>query len=316
MAAIPFIGGAAVEAQLNWQDACLAIRAGHGLERAQIKDTFIEQGGNTLLSRAAWVPGLGIGTKTATIFASNAKLGLPSVSSVFTLFDAKTGVPRAIIDGNLVTRWKTAADSLLGAQILARQDADTLLIVGAGKVADSLIAGYSQLFPGLTEILIWNRSAARANELVSHYKKADIKLRVVTHLEAAVAAANIISCATLSCEPIIHGHWIKPGSHVDLIGAYKSNMREADDALMRDADLYVDSRDTTLDHIGELLVPINNNVISREDILGDLYELCAGTATRKSDTATTVFKNGGGAHLDLMIADYIMRVAQLSRALI
>ena len=102
MAAIPFIGGAAVEAQLNWQDACLAIRAGHELERALIKDTFIEQGGNTLLSRSAWVPGLGMGTKTATIFASNAKLGLPSVNSVFTLFDDKTGVPRAIIDGNLV----------------------------------------------------------------------------------------------------------------------------------------------------------------------------------------------------------------------
>ena len=257
-----------------------------------------------------------MGTKTATIFASNAKLGLPSVNSVFTLFDDKTGVPRAIIDGNLVTRWKTAADSLLGAQILARQDASRLLIVGAGKVADSLIAGYSQLFPALAEILVWNRSAARANELVNQYKKTDINVRVVTNLEAAVAAADIISCATLFCDPIIHGHWIKPGSHVDLIGAYKANMREADDALMRDADLYVDSRDTTLDHIGELLMPISNNVISREDILGDLYELCAGTATRKSDTATTVFKNGGGAHLDLMIADYIMRVAQLSRALI
>lgn len=205
MAAIPFIGGAAVEAQLNWQDACLAIRAGHELERALIKDTFIEQGGNTLLSRSAWVPGLGMGTKTATIFASNAKLGLPSVNSVFTLFDDKTGVPRAIIDGNLVTRWKTAADSLLGAQILARQDAGRLLIVGAGKVADSLIAGYSQLFPALAEILVWNRSAARANELVNQYKKTDINVRVVTNLEAAVAAADIISCATLSCDP--HHSW-------------------------------------------------------------------------------------------------------------
>lgn len=316
MAAIPFIGGAAVEAQLNWQDACLAIRAGHGLEHALIKDTFIEQGGNTLLSRSAWVPGLGIGTKTATIFASNAKIGLPSVNSVFTLFDDKTGVPRAMIDGNLVTRWKTAADSLLGAQILARQDARTLLVVGAGKVAESLLAGYCQLFPGLTTILVWNRSAARANELVSKHAESGVDVRVMPNLEAAVATADIISCATLSSAPIIHGDWVKPGSHVDLIGAYKSNMREADDALMRKADLYVDCRDTTLEHIGELLIPIENGVIAREDVLGDLYELCAGTASRRGNTTTTVFKNGGGAHLDLMIADYIMRVAQSSSGLL
>ena len=314
MGSIPFIGGDDVEAQLNWQDACGAIRAGHNLDRAQIKDTFIERENNTLLSRSAWVPGLGIGTKTATIFGSNASIGLPSVSSVFTLFDDKTGVPRAMVDGNLVTRWKTAADSLLGAQILARHDAGTLLIVGAGAVAASLIEGYCQLFPRLTEICIWNRTESRAYDLVSQYEGLVVNAHVVQNLESAVAAADIISCATLSSEPIIHGDWVKPGTHVDLIGAFKPDMREADDALLQNADIYVDCRDTTLDHIGELLIPIKNGIISRQDILGDLYDLCAGQVARQSDSATTVFKNGGGAHLDLMIADYIVRVASYRRA--
>jgi ornithine cyclodeaminase len=309
---IPFIGGDDVEVQLNWPDACSAIRAGHNLERAQIKDTLIERENNTLLSRSAWVPGLGIGTKTATIFGNNTSIGLPSVSSVFTLFDDKTGVPRATVDGNLITRWKTAADSLLGAQILARQDASKLLIVSAGTVASSLIAGYLQLFPRLTEICIWNRTEARGNELVSHYEDFAVNVHVVQNLESAVAAADIISSATLSSEPIIHGDWVKPGTHVDLIGAYKPDMREADDALLQKADIYVDCRDTTLDHIGELLIPIKNGIISRPDILGDFYDLCAGKVTRQSDSAITVFKNGGGAHLDLMIADYIVRVASLS----
>jgi ornithine cyclodeaminase len=165
------------------------------------------------------------------------------------------------------------------------------------------------LFPRLTEICIWNRTDQRANSLVSQYEGFAAKVHVVQNLQKAVAAADIISCATLSPEPIIHGDWVKPGTHVDLIGAYKPDMREADDALLQKADIYVDCRDTTLDHIGELLIPIKNGTISSTDILGDFYDLCAGKVTRPSDTATTVFKNGGGAHLDLMIADYIVSVA-------
>ena len=170
------------------------------------------------------------------------------------------------------------------------------------------------MFPRLTEICIWNRTESRAYDLVSLYEGLAVNFHVVQNLESAVAAADIISCATLSSEPIVHGAWVKPGTHVDLIGAFKPDMREADDALLQNADIYVDCRDTTLDHIGELSIPIKNGIISRQDILGDLYALCAGQVTRQSDSATTVFKNGGGAHLDLMIADYIVRIASYRRA--
>ena len=309
MDSIPHVGGPSIEARLNWQDACAAIRAGHMLGRAKIGDTVLEQDANTVLSRSAWVPGLGIGVKTATIFPANVNLELPTVSSVVTLFEDITGCPSAIVDGDLVTKWKTVADSLLGAQILARRDASSLLVVGAGTIAKALLQGYAHIFPGLRRIEIWNRTEERALALVSELAATGLSVDVVADLQSAVGRADIISSATMTREPLLKGEWVAPGTHVDLIGAYKADMREADDALIRKADLYVDSFATTVDHIGELLAPLTNGVIVREDVLGDFYDLCNSDDVCRDADAITLFKNGGGAHLDVMVAKYIASTA-------
>ena len=134
-------------------------------------------------------------------------------------------------------------------------------------------------------------------------------VRATDDLAAAAAEADIVSAATMARAPILKGDWIRPGTHVDLIGAYKADMREADDALMRKARIFVDSRETTIGHIGELTIPIAAGVISADDVLGDFRELIGGAPGRVDPGDITLFKNGGGAHLDLMIAAYIAEAA-------
>jgi ornithine cyclodeaminase len=232
------------------------------------------------------------------------------VQGALLLFDEETGTPEAIIDSHLVTRWKTAADSGLGAKFLARPDSARLLIIGAGEVASSLAEVYAALFPGLTRIAIWNRTRATAAGLVERLNKDGLPAYLCDEPKAEAGEADIIACATMAREPVLHGDWVKPGTHVDLVGAFRPDMREADDALMRKARIFVDSRETTLPHIGELMTPLAEGIITQDDILGDLYELTAGKTGRRDAKEITVFKNGGGAHLDLMTARAILKAFQ------
>jgi ornithine cyclodeaminase/alanine dehydrogenase-like protein (mu-crystallin family) len=312
MNTIPIIRIADVEHFLSWTGVCDAIRSGHQLVRADIDDILLRKGKSSLLNRAAWISGLGIGTKTATIFPGNAELTppIPSVQAVFTLFDDQTGTPVAIIDGDMLTKWKTAADSVLGARLLARPDSKTLLIIGAGVVARSLVEAYSAMFPGLEQILIWSRTRSNAQAFASSMNNHQRSVRSVEDLASHVPRADIVAAATLSTDPVLKGAWVSPGTHVDLIGSYRPDMREADDELLQMSELFADSRETAMAHTGELIIPIEKGVISEQDIRADLYDLCNGAPGRTSEQSITVFKNGGGAHLDLMTANYIFNTYQ------
>lgn len=307
MSTLPFISAAEVEHLLSWNKICDALIAGHRLERADIDDILFRNGEDTVLNRAAWVQGLGIGVKTATIFPGNAARSpaMPSVHTVFTLFDDQTGAPLALIDGNMVTKWKTASDSVLGARLLARPDSKTLLIIGAGTVAASLLEAYPEIFPSLERVLIWNRTPGKAHQLASRTNSAKVSMEGVEDLASSVARADIIATATLSIEPVLKGEWVSAGTHIDLIGAYRPDMREADDGLIQGAEIFVDSRSTAIHDIGELAIPIQSGIITEQDIRADLYDLCNGSPGRTSAQAITVYKNGGGAHLDLMTANCI-----------
>ena len=304
MKSIPFINADQAENILTWQGVMNALWAAHQRPQADIDDILFEHDNHAVLSRAAWIQGIGIGVKTATIFPSNSTRSpaLPTVHAIVTLFNDQTGEPIALLDGTLVTKWKTAGDSVLGAHLLARQDSETLTILGAGAVGESLIDAYRAIFTDLKRIIIWNRTFSKAQKLAI---KKDIE--AIANLEQAVKCADIVSSATMSIEPFIQGQWIKAGAHVDLIGAYRPDMREADDSLLKRARIFVDSRETALHDIGELGIPIKKNVISVHDIHGDLYDLCKGGAGRQSKEEITVFKNGGGAHLDLATASYIQK---------
>ncbi|MEO1656310.1 MAG: ornithine cyclodeaminase [Pseudomonadota bacterium] len=310
MPMIPYMTAADVDGKLTWRMVVDALAEGHRGPKAETRDCLIDRGGDALLSRAGWVERVGIGVKTVTVFKSNAERKLPTVQGAMLLFEDGTGAPEAIIDSDLVTKWKTAADSVLGASLLARPDSERLLILGAGEVARNLVDAYQALFPKLKTIEIWNRTPEKASALASLLKSSGpAEIVSVSELPAAVGRADIIAAATMSTEPLIAGADVQPGTHVDLIGAYKPDMREADDDLMGRGDLFVDCRETTLDHIGELMIPLASGVIRREDVRGDLYDLIAGGAGRTSDNAVTVFKNGGGAHLDVMAARAILDAA-------
>ncbi|MFN3228025.1 MAG: ornithine cyclodeaminase family protein [Hyphomicrobiales bacterium] len=296
-----------VAGKLRWADIIDALMEGHQKPKAEIGDQLLSRGQDALLSRAAWIDGLGFGVKSVSVMANNAAAGLPTVQGGMLVFDDTTGALEAVLDSDLVTEWKTAGDSALGAKLLARPDSASYLILGAGVVAESLAHAFSQTFPSLRRIEIWNRTPGKDDKLAQRLTKDGLPASAVTDLPAACARADIISTATMAKEPIVLGDWVGDGTHVDLIGAFKKDMREADNALLQKGRLFVDSFETTLDHIGELMIPLAEGAITRSEVLADLYGLVAGSFGRNTDDEITIFKNGGGAHLDLMTAKRILQ---------
>jgi alanine dehydrogenase len=259
------------------------------------------------LLRAAWQGGLGVGAKLVTVFPDNDRRGLPTVQGVYLLFDAADGRPLAGLDGTALTYWKTAADSALGAKFLARPDAAVLLMVGAGAMAPHLIRAHLAVRPSLRTVRIWNRTPERAARLAEALAAEGIPADAATDLEAAVREADIVSCATMTTAPLVRGEWLRPGVHLDLVGAYTPEMRETDDDAVRRARIFVDSRQTAVHPIGELAIPLRAGRISEADILADHFQLSRGLHPgRESADDITLFKNGGGGHLDLMTARFIL----------
>ncbi|MEL6947232.1 MAG: ornithine cyclodeaminase [Pseudomonadota bacterium] len=301
------LSAADVRNRATWPLVIDAIRDGHRKPRADINDLLVGNGpekGDLMLVRGAWIDGLAAGVKAATIVPGNNALKppLPSVHAQIMVFDPDTGQLTGLVDGTEVTAWKTAGDSALGADYLARKDARRFLMVGAGSMAAPLIRAHASVRPELTSFAVWNRTAARADRLVEELAPEFPSLHRVDDLASAAAEADIICCATMTPEPILRGAWMRPGTHVDLVGAFTPTMREADDALHRVGRWFVDSRETTLHHIGELKIPLEAGLITEAAICGDFYDLVAGHGGRTGPEEITVFKNGGGAHLDIMVS--------------
>ncbi len=286
------------EAQLDWIALTDALAAGHQTPKGSVEDVFLYRDENTLLNRSAWIKGMGLAVKCATVFPGNPAKGKPMIAGAVNLFSDDHGALEAILDFKLVTKWKTAGDSLLAARKLARPDSKDILIVGAGTVGRSLWQAYGAAFPA-AQFTIWNRSAEGAARFAADCPG----VQVADDLETAIKGADIVTSATMSTEPVIRGEWLQPGQHIDLIGAYRPDMREVDDKALQRARIFVDSFDTTLDHIGELKIPLASGAIGREQVLADYYDL--DKFTRQPDDVT-LFKNGGGAHLDLMTSRYIL----------
>ena len=297
------IVGPEAEAKLDWIALTEALAAGHALPRAALADTLLHRADNTLLTRSAWIDGMGVAVKAATIYPGNPKLGLAAVNGAVTLFSDRDGTLEALVDFTLVTKWKTAGDSLLAARRLARPDAETFLIVGAGAVARSMIEAYAAAFPK-ARFLVWSRNPDIARSIAD-----ETGATPEPDLEQAVRRADVVATATMSPTPLIKGAWLQPGSHLDLIGAYRPDMREADSTCFARARVFVDARATTLQHIGDLMVPLAEGVITEADIQADFYDLPTGHFARHSPDEITLCKNGGGAHLDLMTARYILNAA-------
>ncbi len=272
----------------------------------------------TLLLMPAWTA-RHVGIKLVTVFPGNAMRSLPSVLGQYMLLDGSTGQTVALLDGTTLTKRRTACASGLAARYLAPASATRLLMIGAGALAPHLIRVHAKVRP-IREVAIWGRrpaaAEALARELAASLPAAlgrGVAVRAVADRKAAVAEADIISCATLSKEPLVEGDWLREGQHVDLVGAYTPEMRESDDKAVWRARVYVDTRAGALKEGGDIVQPLRNGTIDEDDVVADLFELARGQQTGRlpGDAASiTLFKSVGTALEDLAAAELAVEKAQ------
>lgn len=304
-----FVDAAEIRRLLTFPMLIDALDAAHRRPKIEIEDQFMGDEGAHYFVRNAVDRGRLMGSKLITSFPANLGRGaLPAVHAMCVVFDGTDGRPLAVLDGTEITYWRTAADSALGARYLARADVETLLIVGAGAMAPWLARAHCTVRPSLRRVLVWTRTTARAAAVVATLKQDGLPAEVAHDLDDAIACADIISACTRSQAPLIKGALLKAGAHVDLVGGYTPETREADDDAVRRARVFVDRRETAFAGVGDILEPIKRGVISAHDVLGDLYDLASGAVLgRQTADEITLYKNAGGAHLDLMTADVVLR---------
>ena len=248
-----------------------------------------------------------VGCKIVSVYPDNPKLGKPSVYGSYMLMSGETGEPLAAIDGTALTAWRTACASALAASYLAREDAEHLVMIGAGALAPHLVRAHAAVRP-IKRVTLWNRTRGNAVKLAFGLSVGGIEPELADDLEAAVREADIVSCATLSAEPIVRGKWLKKGAHLDLVGAYTPKMRESDDDAVKRARVYVDTRAGAPKEGGDIAQPLKSGVLKKGGIRGDLFELCRGEAKgRTGSLQITLFKSVGASIEDLAAALLVWR---------
>jgi ornithine cyclodeaminase len=261
--------------------------------------------GSSLLLMPAWQGRTALGVKIVTVFPGNGARGLNAVSSTYLLCDGETGKHLAIIDGNEITGRRTAAASALAGRYLARTDASHLLIVGSGHIAGLMAEAWRAVRP-IHRVTVWNVRHAGAERLAARLQVAGFNAEPTDDLEAAVGRADIVSCATLSQTPLVRGAWLRPGTHLDLVGAYMPTMRETDDDAVRTSRVFIDT-DAALAEAGDIIQPLQAGVIGRDAIQGTLFSLCRGEVQGRRDAMEkTLFKSVGSAIEDLAAAALVV----------
>ena len=268
----------------------------------------------TALLMPAWRLGGALGVKTVTIFPANGAIGLPTVHAIYTLFSASTGVPLAVMDGSELTARRTAAASALAASMLARPGARRLVLVGAGRVAALVPAAFRNVLPALVEVQVWARQAQSAEALTRRLCEQGFMARATADLQAAVRQADIISCATLATQALVHGAWLRPGAHLDLIGSFTPLMREADGDCFARSRVFVDTEEA-LAKAGDVLRAIAEGAFTPDALQGTLATLCLDPGTgRRTPHEITLFKSVGTALEDLAAAELVLAAADNPRS--
>jgi ornithine cyclodeaminase len=271
--------------------------------------TIDEAADATLLLMPSWTDGEHLGVKLVNVFPGNGAAGLPTLSSAYVLADAATGRHLAVIDGNELTRRRTAATSALAASYLARRDSRTLLVVGAGHIGGLAADAFRSVLEDLRTVLVHSRTPAHAERLAGRLRAGGLDARAVDGLAEAAAEADVITCATLAAEPVVRGAWLSPGTHLDLVGSFRPGMRESDDECVRRGRVYIDTP-VALEESGDLTRPIAAGVLARDGIAGTLPQLCRGEVPgRRGAGEITVFKAVGSGLADLAAAAVVHRAA-------
>lgn len=254
---------------------------------------------STLLLMPAWDDGENLGIKVVNVSPNNSKYSLPTIQGSYLLFDQHKGTPKAIFDAKMLTNKRTAAASALASGYLSRRDASCLLMIGNGALAPELIKAHASVRP-VTKVYLWGRNFEKSQLVSQQLSQSTFDIIPVKEYLPYVEEADIISCATLSPTPLIFGKHIKGGQHYDLVGAYKPDMREADDKFISSVSIHVDNYEGATTETGDLVIPLNAGVIKREQILSELFELCQSKKEgRRGDDEITCFKSVGHALEDL-----------------
>lgn len=257
---------------------------------------------STLLLMPAWDDGEYLGLKVVTVSPKNSAQNLPSIQGSYTLFDLPSGQSILEMDAKVLTNLRTAAASALASQYLSRPDSRTLFVLGTGSLAPFLIAAHASNRP-IERVLIWGRNSVKAERIKADLVNGDYGIEVVSDIKEGIAAADIISAATMSKNPLVLGKYLKPGQHLDLVGSYRSDMREADDGTIEKCSLFVDTMQGAPKESGDLAIPLKNGTCTLEDIQADLFALCREEHQgRKTSEEITFFKSVGHALEDLAAA--------------
>jgi len=259
---------------------------------------------STLLLMPAWNPSDDAGVKIVTISPENTKYDLPSIQGTYIYLDSKTGVVKGLLEAKALTTKRTAATSALASTFLSKKDADSLLMIGTGALSVNLIQAHASVRP-IKKVFVWGRNFKKAQAICNQLSNKPYTCTPIEHISKVISSVDIISCATLSETPLVLGDELVPGQHIDLVGAYKPTMREADDATVLKSDVYVDTYEGGLKESGDIAIPLKKNIISVSDIKADLFELCGNKKSgRTSEKTITMFKSVGHALEDLVAARY------------
>ena len=282
--------------------------ADRGVRTAQTRlETGTGGDSKVLLIKSAWDDEVTV-VKVLTLNEGNRQAGIPFVQGLVSIFEKSTGTPLGVVDGKEITCRRTAAASALAADYLAVPDAEVLTVVGSGALAPHMAIAHAATRP-LRRINVFGRGADKAETTAAAIGRTlpGIRVRAVADLPEAVRNAQIVCTATSSKTPVVRGAWVSDGTHLDLVGAFTPDAREADDNAIAGARVYLDDRDAALKEAGDIVLPIASGALTRDDIVGDLRDLCRGQVqARASRREVTVFKSVGTALEDLVAAKLIV----------
>lgn len=311
MLQIPFIDNSFMESHTEFSELISALDKGfsNGVVQTPMRHHHDypnpkEGLDSTLLLMPAWDSGVDLGVKIVTVSPNNGKYDLPSIQGTYIYTDGHKGFIKAILDAKALTAKRTAAASALAASYLSRKNASSLLMIGTGALSSNLIKAHAAVRP-ITQVYVWGRDINKAKAIAEEFKEASLEIEAVDDYINYLSKVDIISCATLSKEPLVFGKHLKPGQHIDLVGSYKKDMREADDEAVLRSDIYVDTYQGGLKESGDIVVPLQNGILKESDVKADLFELCSKTKKgRQHDKEITFFKSVGHASEDLIGARY------------
>ncbi|MFH6935743.1 ornithine cyclodeaminase family protein [Flavobacterium sp. FlaQc-30] len=311
MEPIQLISDHFIEEKCNFKELIERLRTGFSASAIQVPMRHhhdypnpAEEKDSTLLLMPAFQAGKDLGVKIVTVSPNNGKYDLPSIQGTYIYLDGHKGNIKAILDAKSLTGKRTAATSALASSYLSRKESSSMLMIGTGALAINLIQAHASVRP-IKEVYVWGRTIEKAQLVCDAVKNSSLICKPVSTVEEVISQVDIISAATLSPVPLVFGKWLKAGQHLDLVGAYKKDMREADDEAVLKSSIFLDTYQGGLKESGDILIPLTSGIIRKETIKADLFELCGNTkAGRTSDTEITYFKSVGHALEDLVAAGY------------